>query len=71
MVFTIYTNKYRGHMLCICGYGKRLKECHGKYILPMASLRSKHNISDKGQSIALKRKYYRETEMKTGNRIDK
>ena len=47
------------------------RESHGKYILPMASLRSKHNISDKGQSIALKRKYYRETEMKTGNRIDK
>ncbi len=71
MVFTIYTNKYSGHILCICGSGKRQRESWKIYILSMASLRSKHNISDKGQSIALKRKYYRETEMKTGNRIDK
>ena len=35
MVIMIYENKYRGHRLCICGSGKKLRNCHGKYILPI------------------------------------
>lgn len=35
MVITIYENKYRGHMSCICGSGKKLRDCHGKYMLPI------------------------------------
>lgn len=35
MVFIIYNDMYRGHMPCICGSGKRLRSCHGKYILPI------------------------------------
>ncbi|MGY6771611.1 hypothetical protein [Gallibacterium sp. ZY190522] len=35
MVFSIYDNKYRGHMPCFCGSDKRLRDCHGKYMLPI------------------------------------
>lgn len=35
IVFIIYNNKYRGHLSCICGSGKKLRNCHGKYILPI------------------------------------
>lgn len=35
MIFMIYENKYRGHLPCICGSGKKLRDCHGKYILPI------------------------------------
>ena len=35
MVIMICDNKYRGHMSCICGSGKKLRDCHGKYILPI------------------------------------
>ena len=35
MVIMIYKNQYRGHMSCICGSGKKLRDCHGKYMLPI------------------------------------
>ena len=35
MTIMIYKDKYRGHMPCICGSGKKLRNCHGKYILPI------------------------------------
>lgn len=35
IVFIIYNNKYRGHMPCVCGSRKKLRKCHGKYILPI------------------------------------
>lgn len=34
MAAMIYFNQYRGHQSCICGSGKRLRDCHGQYILP-------------------------------------
>lgn len=30
----IRKHEYRGHHLCICGSGKRLRNCHGPYMLP-------------------------------------
>ena len=30
----IRDHEYRGHHLCICGSGKRLRNCHGPYMLP-------------------------------------
>lgn len=35
MVVMIDNNKYRGHSKCFCGSGKKLRECHGNYILPL------------------------------------
>jgi hypothetical protein len=35
MTILIYEKKYRGHMPCICGSGKKLRDCHGKYMLPI------------------------------------
>lgn len=35
MVSIIYGNRYRGHMPCICGSGRKLRACHGKYMLPI------------------------------------
>lgn len=35
MVIMVYENKYRGHLSCICGSGKKLRDCHGKYMLPI------------------------------------
>ena len=35
MVFMIYDNKYRGHSQCFCGSKKKLRNCHGNYILPI------------------------------------
>ena len=35
MVWMILNDKYRGHTLCICKSGKKLRNCHGKYILPI------------------------------------
>lgn len=35
LYFIICNNKYKGHMPCICGSGKMLRKCHGKYILPI------------------------------------
>ena len=43
IVLIIYNNKYRGHMMCICGSGKRLRNCHGKYILPIITNSSYRN----------------------------
>lgn len=35
MVIMISDNKYRGHLPCFCGSGKKLRNCHGKYMLPI------------------------------------
>lgn len=35
MAIMIDRNGYRGHLPCICGSGKRLRNCHGKFILPI------------------------------------
>lgn len=35
MVTMVYENKYRGHLPCVCGSGKKLRDCHGKYMLPI------------------------------------
>lgn len=35
ILFIIRNNKYKGHMPCVCGSGKKLRNCHGKYILPI------------------------------------
>lgn len=35
MVFLIYHNKYKGHLPCFCNSGFKLRNCHGKYILPI------------------------------------
>ena len=43
IVFIIYNNKYRGHLSCICGSGKKLRNCHGKYILPIITNSSYRN----------------------------
>lgn len=34
MRYIVDTSKYRGHHTCPCGSGLRLRNCHGKYILP-------------------------------------
>lgn len=35
MVFLIYHNKYKGHLPCFCNSGLKLRNCHGRYILPI------------------------------------
>ncbi|WP_248620984.1 hypothetical protein [Enterococcus cecorum] len=35
MLLIIANNRYRGHSQCICGSNKRLRDCHGKFILPI------------------------------------
>lgn len=35
MAIMIYEDKYRGHIPCLCGSGKKLRDCHGKYMLPI------------------------------------
>jgi hypothetical protein len=35
MVYMIYNNQYRGHHSCLCGSGKTLRSCHGKFMLPI------------------------------------
>lgn len=35
MLEYVSTRKYRGHFLCPCGSGKRLRNCHGKKILDL------------------------------------
>lgn len=35
MVFLIYNNKYKGHLPCFCNSGFKLRNCHGRYILPI------------------------------------
>ncbi|SFK53229.1 SEC-C motif-containing protein [Lachnospiraceae bacterium KH1T2] len=36
---------YRGHATCPCGSGVKLRNCHGKYILPFALDKRKRNIA--------------------------
>ena len=33
MFVMISNNEYRGHLPCICGSGKKLRDCHGKFML--------------------------------------
>ncbi|WP_064581031.1 hypothetical protein [Streptobacillus moniliformis] len=35
MVFLVKNNNYRGHNDCFCGSNKKIRNCHGKYILPI------------------------------------
>lgn len=35
LVLLVYKNKYRGHRDCICSSKKKIRDCHGKYILPI------------------------------------
>ncbi len=44
MVFMIYGNKYRGHSQCFCGSKKKLRDCHGDYILPIIQNESYKNM---------------------------
>lgn len=55
MIRMILHNKYRGHHSCICGSGKRLRNCHGKYILPIIKNESyKSNFLNEACMIATK-----------------
>ena len=33
----IFHNKYRGHHLCFCNSGKKLRDCHGKLVFKIIS----------------------------------
>lgn len=44
MVIIIYDNKYRGHSKCFCGSGKKLRECHGDYVLPLVQNNDFRNL---------------------------
>lgn len=44
MVFMIYNNKYRGHSKCFCGSNKKLRDCHGDYILPIIQNENYKNL---------------------------
>lgn len=35
MVIMVYNETYRGHASCLCGSKKKMRDCHGKYILPI------------------------------------
>lgn len=35
MVRLVYFNKYRGHLPCVCNSGLKLRDCHGKHMLPI------------------------------------
>lgn len=35
MVEIVSLNKYKGDLPCFCGSNKKLRDCHGKYILPI------------------------------------
>lgn len=44
MVFMIFDSKYRGHSQCFCGSKKKLRDCHGNYILPIIQNESYKNL---------------------------
>lgn len=44
MVIMIRDNKYRGHSKCFCGSGKKLRECHGDYVLPLVQNNDFRNL---------------------------
>ena len=44
MVFMIFDSKYRGHSQCFCGSKKKLRDCHGSYILPIIKNQNYKNI---------------------------
>ncbi|MDD7433670.1 MAG: SEC-C domain-containing protein [Peptoniphilaceae bacterium] len=35
LVDLVFNRKYRGHLPCICGSGKKMRDCHGGKILPI------------------------------------
>lgn len=35
MVIMVFNDTYRGHANCLCGSNKKMRDCHGKYILPI------------------------------------
>lgn len=39
IVLMVYNNSYRGHNLCICGSGLKMRKCHGVNLLPILSNR--------------------------------
>ena len=44
MVFMIYDSEYRGHSQCFCGSKKKLRDCHGGYILPIIKNQNYKNM---------------------------
>lgn len=40
MVYLIFNSSYRGHKRCFCGSDNKLRNCHGKYILPIIQNKS-------------------------------
>lgn len=44
MVFMIFDSKYRGHSQCFCGSKKKLRDCHGNYVLPIIQNESYKNL---------------------------
>ena len=39
-------NKYRGHNLCLCGSGKKLRNCHGIKVITLIEKVGISNISN-------------------------
>ena len=35
LVRIVINDNYRGHVDCLCGSKKKMRDCHGKYILPI------------------------------------
>lgn len=44
MVSIIYNNSYRGHNLCFCSSGKKIRNCHGSFVLPIIKNKQIKNI---------------------------